>query len=367
MAKSTQTARLAALPSDYLALGILPHQPQPREDAMRTAGKEGSYEWWYSDAEFEDGTTVVTVFYTKNYFDVPGPSHPTVNIDITYPDGTKISQAFQEPKGTLLNAHKEICDVKIGNCSLKYTEDKYILHFEAGDITYHAEMISKLPMWRPNTGHWLYGNQAEFFFAWFVAQPASAIHATLKIGSTSTALKGTGYHDHNWGNIGMDKLMNHWYWGRAKIGDYDIIACDIIAEKKYNYKRLPVFMIAKEGQIITDDQSATQITRKDSITHPTTRKFMDNHLIYMQPLSNSESYTIEFIREKDIISISLLELVSPLKRRIATFLRLNPTYTRTLGKVKMTHEKEGRKECLEREGLWEQMFFGSNKNATINK
>ncbi|MFF2018416.1 hypothetical protein [Paenibacillus sp. NPDC058177] len=367
MGNTIKRARLANSDSDYKQLNILPDQPLPREDGMRTHGREGSYEWWYNDAEFEDGTTIVTIFFTKNYFDVPGPSHPTVDIDITHPDGTKTTQSFQEPRGTVTNAKSDICDVNIGNSYLKYEDGKYILHFEQGDVKYHATMTSKLPMWRPDTGHWFYGDQDEHFFAWFVAQPSAVIDATLTIGNTTTKLKGTGYHDHNWGNISMNKLMNHWYWGRAKVEGFDIIACDIIAEKNYGYKRLPVFMIAKDGEILTDDQSLTQVTREDTFEHPINKKFMDNHLVYKQPVSKKETYTVEFIRKRDIVAVSLLGKLPRFKATVAKLLGANPTYTRILGEVRLTHDKDGVKEVYTHEGLWEQMFFGNNKESIINK
>lgn len=361
-----EQVRLVDDRSFYTTLQIDPDQPHPKEDGMRTDGREGSYEWWYTDAEFEDGTTVVLIFYTKNHFDVPGPAWPRVDIDITHPDGKKTLMHSQGPKGQVISARKDVCDVRIQSSSIQYKDGQYVVHFEEGGVVYDAVMTSKLPMWRPNSGHWVYGNHDEHYFAWFVAQPSAVIEATLSIHGQKQKLKGTGYHDHNWGNIGMQKLMNHWYWGRAKVGDFDIIACDIIAEKKYNYQRLPVFFIAKDGKILTDDQSITRIHREDTIEHSFTKKFMDNHLIYHQPISASESYTVEFIRHRDIVSSSLLDTLGATQARIAKLLRANPTYTRVLGEVRLTHELNGQKTVYQAEGLWEQMFFGSNKQATIH-
>lgn len=41
---------------------------------MHTPGGKGTFEWWYTDANFDDGTTVVAIWFTKNYFDVAGPA-----------------------------------------------------------------------------------------------------------------------------------------------------------------------------------------------------------------------------------------------------------------------------------------------------
>lgn len=365
MKKNIQPVRLADQLEDYERLHIVKGAPSEKEDAMRSTGLSGTYEWWYNDAEFNDGSKIVTVFYTKDYFDVPGPARPTVDIDIHFPDGSKLSRNFQLPIGEVLGASRENCHVTIGKSYLRYEGNHYILHFEAENVIYHALMISTLPMWRPSTGHWLYGNEEKDYFAWFVAQPSSIVEASLTIDGVTKQLSGTGYHDHNWGNMPMDQLMNHWYWGRAKVGEFDVIACDIIAEAKYGYQRLPVFMLAKEGKILADDQSRTQISRKITLPHPVTQKFMDNHLIYKQPISETESYQVEFIREGDTISFSLLTLVSKLKRSLARLLRMNPTYTRVYGKVRLSHFLNDEKTLWEQEGLWEQMFFGSNRHATI--
>ncbi len=125
-------------------------------------------------------------------------------------------------------------------------------------------------------------------------------------------------------------------------------------------------MIAKDGEILTDDQSITQITREDTFEHPTTKKIIDNHLIYKQLVSNSETYMIEFIRKRGIILISVLGKVAPLKASIAKLLGANPSYTRILGEVRLTHDKEGVKTVYLHEGFWGQMFFGNNKNSIIN-
>lgn len=351
--------------TDYEALGIL-SEPQYWEDGMRTTGDEGTYEWWYTDAEFDDGTTIVAVFFTKNGFDVPGKAHPRATLDITYPDGTKIYRKIEAEEGQVLEASKEYCDVEIGSASLKYVDGNYELKFVDNDLEYELFMESTLPMWRPETGHWYFGDDRKDFFAWFVAQPSSTVTGKLIVSGEEKALKGTGYHDHNWGNIPMNEVINHWYWGRAKVEDYDIIACDIIAEEAYGNTRLPVIMIAKNGEILEDDQSKTMIQRDETHAHEFTEKFMDNRLTYIQPSDNGISYVIEYKREKDIVSVSLLDRLEQPKKILAKLIGANPTYVRVLGEVTLTVNDNGILKTYESEGLWEQMFFGKNKNATIS-
>lgn len=177
-------------------------------------------------------------------------------------------------------------------------------------------------------------------------------------------LNGNGYHDHNWGNTNIRKLINHWYWCRANVGHYTIIACDIVTEKRYGYTRLPVMMIAKDGTILDDSEEKTVIKRLNTEYHPITRKFIDNNLMFIHRVNNVTNFQIEFKRKYDILAFSMIG-ISPIKNNIARALEFNPTYIRCIGDVKLTVEENGEKEVFEEEGLWEQMFFGSNKDAII--
>lgn len=71
-----QIARLADSDADFERFNVVRNRPAPREDTLRTNGSKGSFEWWYTDAAFEDGTTVVVIFFAKNYFDVSAPHGP---------------------------------------------------------------------------------------------------------------------------------------------------------------------------------------------------------------------------------------------------------------------------------------------------
>jgi len=354
------------VPENYEDLGLNRNKVEIWEDGLRTTGQRGTYEWWYTDAEFNNGMTIVIVFFTKNGFDVPGKARPTVTMNITYPDGTDLQRQFQEKKGTLIRAASDRCDVEIGNSYLKYTEGDYVLHYEDDEIVYHAQMKSLLPMYRPGTGINVYGEKGKYF-AWLAAQPSSRITAELQRDGKIERLTGTGYHDHNWGNIGMQKLMNHWYWGRANIGEYTIISSDVITSQKYGYTRLPNLMIAKNGQILQDDvPRPVMVTREDTVILPETGKFMDNRIIYRRQIGDS-TFEVEYDRKQDILNVSFLDQLKVLPRLLAKTMGANPTYTRILGDVTIREiAQDGTVlEEVSSEGLWEQMFFGSNKEAYI--
>lgn len=337
------------------------------EDGMRTSGDINSYEWWYFDAQYSNGCKFVVIFYTKDRFDVKGKGKPTATLDVTLPNGQTICRTITDSTKKVIDASKEKCDVKIENSYIKYDGGKYYIHFVDELIQYDCVMESKLPMYRPDTGHIYFGDNENLYFAWLVAQPNAKVTAEVKVNGETLELEGTGYHDHNWGNVEMSRIINHWYWCRATLGPYTIIANDIIAEKKYDYKRTATMYIAKEEDVIVENAEKTKIERHNTKQHVLTEKFIDNNLTFIEKDENGVNYTIEFLREKDIFSSSLLNVMglSYSKILFAISRGINPTYLRCIGKVRLTVESDGNKDVFEDDALWEQMFFGNNKIALI--
>ena len=360
-------AYLAFEEKDYEELGVA-KTPMPWEDGFRSTGVAGSFEWWYTDAEFEGGMKAVVIFYTKKMFDIAGPANPTVSFQLTLPDGTYYESVFSEGENNLIKASKEYCDVKIGNNLLRYSDGNYEIHFEKDDVVYDCLMKPKTPMWRPGTGINYFGENKENIFAWFVAMPSAYTTATLSFKGEKYELSGNGYHDHNWGDIPMQNILNHWYWCRANIGGYTVISSDLVAEKEYDYNRIIHFLVAGNGEILADDPSKVKVRRLDTRQHPVTGKFIDNHLVFTYE-DGGKKYILEYIRDHDIQAASLLDVMglTPEQKTMAQKAGINPTYVRIIGKVRLTVDENGEASVAEEEGLWEQMFFGSNKEAIIGE
>ena len=142
-------------------------------------------------------------------------------------------------------------------------------------------------------------------------------------------------------------------------------ACDIIAEKQYGYKRLPVFMLARDGEILSDDPRKTTIERGGTHIHPVSGKFMDDDLTYIQRESGDVQYIVTFHREGDYNQRSILEVVPAWKRVLAKAIGMNPTYIRVKGTVGVEERRCGVGDAYKAQGLWEQYFMGSNKLAII--
>ncbi|MFI3326706.1 MAG: lipocalin-like domain-containing protein [Clostridia bacterium] len=361
--------RLLSTPEDYKKLGLKKGTPEIWEDGLRTDGGPGSYEWWYVDSEFDNGMVIVLTFYTKNHFDAKGPAHPTANLTITYPDGHRVSRDVRGEKGKTITASKERCDVTICDTSIKYVDGDYQVHFNEDSLNLELTMKSILPMYRPETGHCAFGDDTPEFMGWFVAQPTCQITGTLALDGKIEKLVGNGYHDHNWGIGSMFKQFNHWYWGRATVGEYTFITATIVSNATYGNSTVNLFMLGENGEILNNDLSKVAVARADTYQHEITKKFMDNHLTFTQPTQDDKTYTIEYFREKDIVAARMLNglFLPKFIKKLIMLTVANPTYVRSLGKVRLTIDDHGEKTVIENDGLWEQMFLGKNKKAIFGR
>ena len=56
----------------YEKMGLRRGEVALWEDGSRVDGSRGSYEWWYYDSHYPDGTVLVLVFYSKMPIAVDG-------------------------------------------------------------------------------------------------------------------------------------------------------------------------------------------------------------------------------------------------------------------------------------------------------
>ena len=202
----------------------------------------------------------------------------------------------------------------------------------------------------------------KHYFAWLPSVPEGSVKANIIINNETLSLSGTGYHDHNWGDTPMFFLMHHWYWGRAKIGDYVVVSSYITANKKYGYVETPIFMIARDGKIIAD-QGDKYLTYNESDYEfdPVTKKHFAKTLVYDYN-DNNTRYVIKYKKNEDIEKKGMKDLAKGLQYILIKLIGLDGSYHRAGGVV--TLEKYVDNELVEKitsQAIWEQMYFGKDK------
>jgi hypothetical protein len=351
------SARLADEPEDFAKLGIESAHIEAFEDGMRTRGGPGGYEWWYFDSHLQDGSSLVIVFYTKPQLNPGGELAPFASLDLTRPGQSPIRlEAHVSPDA--FSASPDRCDVRIGGNTFRGDLRDYEIHFSHDDVAVDVKLTGQVPSWRPRSGHMFFGEHDEHLFAWLVAVPQGEVSADLNIRGKKEHLQGVGYHDHNWGDVSMAKLINHWYWGRAQAGDYSIVSSYIFAEKEFGSAELPIFMLAKGGKIIADDAHKVHFHLEDEHTDSKSGKPVANVVVYEYE-DGPERYRVSYRRSRTIVDAELIERVSGFKKLVAELARFDGAYLRFTGSVRLEHFIDGKLlEDVSDPGIWEMMYFG---------
>ncbi len=299
--------------------------PEVWEDGLRTDPAPSFFEWWYFDSHFDDGSTAVIVFYTKSMLNRQVNLQPSVSITITRPDGKKLTGfKFYSPED--FQASKEMCDVRINQQWVKGDLQTYSLHVDAGELGADLQMQAVVPAWRPGAGKNYYDAGRKDFFAWLAAVPYGTLSGSLRYDGVEHGAKGTFYHDHNWGNVGIEKTLSHWYWGRAHVDDYTLIFVEMTAARKFDHQKLPVFMLAKGSEILVGDGRPLQMVAFDFTRHSGGREFPQS--VRFDWHSGQGAVSIHLGGLQEIEATSLLGALPRWKQSLARLVGANPFYFR---------------------------------------
>ena len=360
-----KTAELKSSSKDFEALGLKP-EVEPWEDGVRTTGVKGEYEWWYFDGRLDDGSSLVIVFFTAPMTAQKAGYHPSLQFTLTKPDGTRISDA-SDWTGSYSFA-KEKCRAVMGPNVFEGDLHTYHIHYENNGILADVELTGSLPSWRPGTGHIYFGS--EKYFAWLPSVPEGKVTASVTCEGTTEHYTGSGYHDHNWGNTGMYFLMHHWYWGRARIGDYQAITSYITGQKKYGYEHFMIFLLAKDGNILCDKGQFVSFSQENPQYNDVTHKHFHKQLTYDYNDGTSR-YRVTYEQKEIIEEFSFADSASVSGANTTAVMRfgmrligLDPSYIRMRGEAKI-ERFDGDKivETVKSPALWEMMYFGKDADV----
>ncbi|HEY1944076.1 MAG TPA: hypothetical protein VGH40_18340 [Roseiarcus sp.] len=350
--------RVANRPDDYKRLGIDPVAIAEFEDGQRIGTQRGRYEWWYFDAHLDDGAMVVVVFYTKPNTNPNSPLAPRITINITLPDGLSCEK-FLDARPEVFNASKSGCDVTIGPNRFVGDLRRYRITATIEDISVDIELTGNVRAWRPKSGHLYFGAAGrEKLFAWLPSVPHGLARVRYKIGDEERQATGSGYHDHNWGDVPMQTLMHNWYWARASVGPYTVIASYITATAAYGYETQIVYLLAKDGEIIADDDAKVSFEAQRVAIDGKTGKPVADVTRYAYEDGDRRT-VVTFEREKTILQAVFTDRAPLFKRIIARLIGFDGAYHRFTGKATIeTFERGVRIERFEDRAIWELMYFG---------
>jgi hypothetical protein len=317
-----QKLHLATTPADFAALD-LGQAVAVREDGRRTYRSADSFEWWYFDGLLDDGTVVV-VWFGDNW--MYGSHKRAVDIELTAPGKPtrRVMRTFDAP-GSFASDH---ADIEIGPHSFKGDLDTYSIRVdpaETGGLGCDLTLRRRVASYRPATGYIEAGTQ---YFAWLVAVPEGAVTGTLTADGSTRQVTGSGYHDHNWGNVSPAKLFDNWWWGRGRSGGHTIIASEIHGKSAVGGTSIPLFFVGDETRIEVDAfGSGVTTIEGEPVRHPDAR--------HQRPIGSRISFATadgsraEFKISDHLLTSADLLADEPVAVRIAaSAMSMKPWYTR---------------------------------------
>ncbi len=338
---------LAAAPEDFKALGV-GKEIEVREDGRRTPKSPEYFEWWYFDGLLDDGTVVV-VWFGDNW--LYGSQKRAVNIELTPPGKPtrRVMRTFDDPGAFATDQ----ANIRIGPHSFKGNLQTYAIHVDAGEtggVGCDLTLRRRVASYRPATGYIKAGDR---FFAWLVAVPEGAVTGTLTADGVTRQVTGSGYHDHNWGNVSPADLFDNWWWGRGRSGDQTIIASDIHGKAAVGGTDIPLFFVADDHRVeVNAYGSDVSAVESGPVRHPD-----PNH---ERPIDSAVSFATadgsraEFkISDRLLTSSSLLSDQSFIKKAVAAIMSIKPWYSRFVSPITLNlpgqspHEGEGTLEYFE--------------------
>ena len=348
----------ASSDADYARLGLARNDIQGWEDGARTDDRPGSYEWWYFDAHLEDGAKLVVVFMDKDLATPQKPLEPTIRLNLDLADGRSFEK-FVTFDPALWSSAKDHADVRIGDNRFSGDLHTYRITATVDEISVDVTLVGEVPSWRPETGYMLFGQDQKLEFAWLPSVPQGRVTATYSIGEERHETTGTGYHDHNSGNVGLPQIVHDWYWARGQAGPYSVITSYITAHEKYNFAAIPIFMLAKDGVLIGDDPARLTLETLGTYTDSATGKPVANVTRYTYE-ADQDRYVVTFTRHRDLSRNRMIEGLHGVKRAAAELLRFDGAYLRFSGEVRVEHYRGAEivDQYATEDAIWELMYFG---------
>jgi hypothetical protein len=216
-------------------------------------------------------------------------------------------------------------------------------------------LTGEVRAWRPKSGHIYFGAEGqEKLFAWLPSVPQGVAQVSYKIGREEYRASGSGYHDHNWGNVPMQTLMHNWYWARANILHHRDQGLRLMGHRSSTCWRRMILLRTMNARVSFEaERIATDGKTGKPVADVTRYTYRDG----------DARYVVTFERQKTILQAVFTERMPFIKRLIAKIVGFDGAYHRFTGKVTIEKfEKDARVEMFNDHAIWELMYFGKARS-----
>jgi len=220
---------------------------QPREAGMVTNPMPGTFEWWYWQGQFTDGSKTQIGFFTKPYFDNNGPLQPYVNMGITTPNGTNLG-GITNIDASQFNAARNTLNVTEGKSWARGDLNTVKMHIAPTQNGLAADLVFKSaapPTRFGGSGMRFFDPSLTRFSATNDPMPFAKVQGNLTYGGGTHKVQGTGYMDKQWGTVNFNDEYDGWYWSTGHYGNYTIDTFVLPTSAKFNNQVTQDLYLAK--------------------------------------------------------------------------------------------------------------------------
>ncbi len=311
---------------------------QPEYDGLHIdPRKRGHSEWWYFDARLDNGYTVVFFFWARHQ----RTGKTAVEIVVYPPEGKKIQRVYDYPRSALA-ASKENANVRIGKNYIRVDDapmdnlPTYEIFLDEGDLGCHLTYQAQVPGWMPGSGYTQFGKMGHF--GWCVALPRAAVQGTITVSGKTHPVTGIGYHDHNWLNFMLPRVVDDWYWGRIYSENFTLIYAHVQCNRKMDNYPVKVMMLAHDKEIVLST-GEYELADADFVYN----EIAGNHYPSSLQFTLAEQLRLSLQVRHLIDAENLLLEVGPVLRLVLKHvLRLKPGYFRFSSDFHLTFTRDGK-------------------------
>ncbi len=217
-----------------------PEDIKLEDDAFHGSEAIHSLEWWYFDADLNNGYKIQTHIMIVKMFTLPFLL-TRINIYRETELILKRENIYSIDNVVLSHISPEIMvnDNKILEGKIDHITGKliYTLNLEINDLSINLQFLETAKGWKGTTP---FGN-------WAVILPKADVNGFIFFNQEKIDVHGIGYHDHNW-DITPSKALNYgWLWGKINLDNYSIVWSSITRTRITNE---PLMVIANGDEYI---------------------------------------------------------------------------------------------------------------------
>ncbi|WVQ94287.1 hypothetical protein IAU59_001366 [Kwoniella sp. CBS 9459] len=189
-----------------------------------------SYEWWYFDAVASDGLSSIVI--QPIVLGPPLGNGTQLRIQLVFPNGSSIYRKidYKVGKPMYVSTKGDGSSGVIGGGDASWVGQpdlsEYALKLDLLDEEISGT-VTLLSAASPFVACQELNPEARtdlfWYLNWINLVPDAVALVDLKIGRERLAFTGNGYHDKNWGPYLFNSLIDQWYWGHGRAGDYSVV------------------------------------------------------------------------------------------------------------------------------------------------